>query len=288
MGETGRVSASVRVPPPTVGAPSNTSTPTPARARVIAAAKPLGPAPTTRHRRAPWTDVTGGPVGRRGKASGLTGELGLGFDLDQPARVEQGGDHHHGGGRPDGAEELAVHRADGVRMLDRGDEHARPHHVGPRGAGFAEGLLDDVETAASLGAGVGRAFPIGEDGSGTRDQDPVPDPYGPAETDGGLEGRPRTDQLASDHASDPDTLRAGGAPGLPSPGWPGTAGRPRPNRIVRGHGAAASQESARAGAALAFVALALAFAGCGSSAPSASSSAATHHTKSTGPRPRRL
>ena len=43
----GRVSSAERVPPPTVSAPSTTSTERPAWARVMAAARPLGPAPTT-------------------------------------------------------------------------------------------------------------------------------------------------------------------------------------------------------------------------------------------------
>ena len=43
----GRVSSAVRVPPPGVSAASYTRTERPARARVMAAARPLGPAPTT-------------------------------------------------------------------------------------------------------------------------------------------------------------------------------------------------------------------------------------------------
>ena len=43
----GSVSSAVRVPPPAVGAASYTRTERPARASVMAAARPLGPAPTT-------------------------------------------------------------------------------------------------------------------------------------------------------------------------------------------------------------------------------------------------
>src|SRR5947209_2664266 len=43
----GKVSAAERLPPPTVSRPSTRSTRCPAWARVIAAASPLGPAPTT-------------------------------------------------------------------------------------------------------------------------------------------------------------------------------------------------------------------------------------------------
>src|SRR5262249_38092818 len=43
----GRVSSAERVPPPSLEAASSTRTERPARARVMAAARPLGPAPTT-------------------------------------------------------------------------------------------------------------------------------------------------------------------------------------------------------------------------------------------------
>ena len=43
----GRVSSALRIPPPTVGCASYTTTERPARARVIAAASPFGPDPTT-------------------------------------------------------------------------------------------------------------------------------------------------------------------------------------------------------------------------------------------------
>jgi len=43
----GRVSSAERLPPPIVSAPSMTLTATPASARVIAAASPFGPEPTT-------------------------------------------------------------------------------------------------------------------------------------------------------------------------------------------------------------------------------------------------
>lgn len=43
----GKVSAAERAPPPGSGCASRTSTLRPARARTIAAASPLGPAPTT-------------------------------------------------------------------------------------------------------------------------------------------------------------------------------------------------------------------------------------------------
>ena len=43
----GSVSSAVRAPPPMVSAPSSTSTERPASAHVMAAASPLGPAPTT-------------------------------------------------------------------------------------------------------------------------------------------------------------------------------------------------------------------------------------------------
>ena len=115
-------------------------------------------------------------------------ELRLGFDLDQPARVEQGGHDDHGGGGPDGAEELAVHRTDGVGMLGRRHVHACAHDVVQRRAGLAQGAPHDLEAAAGLGPGVVRALPVGKTGPVPETRTPVADPDGPAEADGGLEG----------------------------------------------------------------------------------------------------
>ncbi len=60
----GRVSSSDRHPPPAVASASSTTTESPARASVIAAASPLGPAPTTTasvtDTRAPYPRVPAG------------------------------------------------------------------------------------------------------------------------------------------------------------------------------------------------------------------------------------
>ena len=51
----GRVSSAERAPPPIVSLASSTVTSQPRRARVMAAAKPLGPEPTTTPSRSPPT-----------------------------------------------------------------------------------------------------------------------------------------------------------------------------------------------------------------------------------------
>ena len=56
----GRVSCSVRVPPPTVVAASSTRTERPACSSAIAAASPLGPAPTTIASQLPALSVAAG------------------------------------------------------------------------------------------------------------------------------------------------------------------------------------------------------------------------------------
>ncbi len=54
----GSVSSSVRVPPPGVEAASKTVTSHPARASVMAATNPFGPAPTTTADRPPWSNIS--------------------------------------------------------------------------------------------------------------------------------------------------------------------------------------------------------------------------------------
>ena len=61
----GSVSSTDRVPPPTVPAASTSRTERPACARVMAAARPLGPAPTTMASRVPLWDIVPPAVMKR-------------------------------------------------------------------------------------------------------------------------------------------------------------------------------------------------------------------------------
>src|ERR1700704_2433436 len=85
----GRVSASDRVPPPMIASASRTRTDLPAAARTMAAASPLGPAPTTiastRPPPCPPPEGEGNICGRSAKID--DGALRGGFDRNGVAAV---------------------------------------------------------------------------------------------------------------------------------------------------------------------------------------------------------
>jgi hypothetical protein len=73
-----------------------------------------------------------GPAGapRRARRVGaVSGHLSLDLDLDAPARVEQAGDDHHRGGRPDRLEVRVVRAAHGLPVGRVEQVHARAHDV---------------------------------------------------------------------------------------------------------------------------------------------------------------
>src|SRR5256885_1806876 len=86
------------------------------------------------------------------------------YHLDLPALVEEGFDHDHGRGWPRVAHHLVVRPADGVAMGGVSHEHARTHHVFHRGAGFAKGGRDDLETPHCLDIRIGIHRAVGPDG----------------------------------------------------------------------------------------------------------------------------
>ena len=88
-------------------------------------------------------------------------------------------------------EKLAVHGADGLGVLGRGDVHPGPHHVVERGPRLGQCRSDDVEAPAGLSLGAVRtaATRLHRDRACARDEDTIRHPEGAAEADGGLEGR---------------------------------------------------------------------------------------------------
>ena len=102
-------------------------------------------------------------------------DLGLGLDLHAPARVEQGGHHHHGRRGARVGERLPVRRRDAGRIGRVGEVYPRAHDVLERGARLGEGAGDDLEAARRLGEGIGVDRAVGLDRRTTRDIDPVAD-----------------------------------------------------------------------------------------------------------------
>ena len=136
----GRVSASVRVPPPR-WAHLRTPRPDARPGQGDRRRQPVGTrpdhdgidglhAPTLRDRSGTARKRRLSPMGRARPR----------LRPRPPSGVEQSGDDDHRGGGTDLVEELAVHRANGVRVLDCRHVHPRPHDVGPRRAGLAQPL----------------------------------------------------------------------------------------------------------------------------------------------------
>jgi hypothetical protein len=86
----------------------------------------------------------------------VTGEDGLGLDLDQPGGVEQGRHDHRGRGRADLAEDLAVRAGDLLPEPGVGEVHPGADHVLIAGAGLRERLADQVQADPGLLVGAFR------------------------------------------------------------------------------------------------------------------------------------
>src|SRR5258708_38868896 len=78
----------------------------------------------------------------------------VGFDFYTPFWVEQGGDHDHGGGGTDEAEELAVDAAGGLPVFSVGEVHAGAVDVLDGAARVLEGCGDEGEALVGLFGGV--------------------------------------------------------------------------------------------------------------------------------------
>jgi AcrR family transcriptional regulator len=76
---------------------------------------------------------------------------GLGFDLDQPGRIEQAGDYHRGRHRADRGEDLTMRAGDLRPVLRAGEEDASPDHVLQARARLHQRLADQVQAQHGLG-----------------------------------------------------------------------------------------------------------------------------------------
>ena len=81
---------------------------------------------------------------------------GLGFDLDQPGRIEQSGHDHGGRGGADVGEDLAVRPGDLVPVGGVGDIYAGPDDVLEAAARVGQGFADEVQAQLGLGVSPGR------------------------------------------------------------------------------------------------------------------------------------
>src|SRR5258708_19816012 len=108
----------------------------------------------------------------------------VGFDFYTPFWVEQGGDHDHGGGGTDEAEELAVDAAGGLPVLSVGEVHAGAVDVLDGAAGVLERGGDEGEALFCLLGDVGF---VGAHGAGAGDVDLVAHADGSGEANHRLE-----------------------------------------------------------------------------------------------------
>jgi hypothetical protein len=86
----------------------------------------------------------------------VTGEGGLGLDLDQPGGVEQARHDYRGRGRADLAEDLAVRPGDLLPVPGVGEVHPGTDHVLIAGAGLRERLPDQIQAEPGLIVGARR------------------------------------------------------------------------------------------------------------------------------------
>jgi len=108
----------------------------------------------------------------------------VGLDLDHGGIVDQAGDLHHGQGRPDLIEKLAVNLSAVPPLLDIGPEDPGPDHV----RGFTSQGLDrgddELERPAGLSLDVRGKSTIRLDTDGPSDGDQIPCPDRPGIADG--------------------------------------------------------------------------------------------------------
>jgi hypothetical protein len=113
-------------------------------------------------------------------------DLGIGFNLNAPGRVEKSGDDDHRGSGTDEGEELAVNLGGGLPVRGMGEVDAGAVDVLDGAARLFEGGGDKGEALVGLLEDIGC---VGADGAGAGDVDLVADADSSGETDDGLEGR---------------------------------------------------------------------------------------------------
>ena len=107
------------------------------------------------------------------------------FDFYSPVWIEEGGDHDHGGGGPNQAEELAVNATGGLPVFRASEVHTSAIDMLDGAAALFKSCLDDGEALVRLCGDV--AF-IAADRAGAGDVDVIADAYSPGESDDRLEG----------------------------------------------------------------------------------------------------
>ena len=113
----------------------------------------------------------------------LLGDAGVGFDLDAPGGVEQGGDDDHGGGGADEREEFAVDPPGDFPVLGVGEIDACAVDVLDGAAGVFERGGDEAKALRCL---FGDICVVGTYGAGSGDVDFVANADGSGEADDGL------------------------------------------------------------------------------------------------------
>jgi hypothetical protein len=111
----------------------------------------------------------------------------LGFDLDEPAGIEQPSGEKRRVRRADVSEDLSVSTADALEVLGAHQVDTGADDVRERRARLLEGGADDLEAAPGLAVGVlGRIGAVGHDGRGPGHVDVLADPDGAGKADNGL------------------------------------------------------------------------------------------------------
>jgi hypothetical protein len=111
---------------------------------------------------------------------------GVYLDLDEPAVIEEPLDDDEPCGRPDCAEDLAVHPRDSVTVSRIDEEHACSHHVSKRRAALAKRFADDLQAPSRLYTHVGIYVTVRPDRGSCGNENEMPVAHGPAEADGRL------------------------------------------------------------------------------------------------------
>ena len=110
--------------------------------------------------------------------------------LHLPPVVDEAGHEHHRARRPDLAEDLAVHRRDGVDDVVVGDEVARTNDVLRTAAELGERAERDLPAATGLRGRVETDVAVGVDRGGARDGDVLADADSAGEPHAALVRRP--------------------------------------------------------------------------------------------------
>jgi len=128
----------------------------------------------------------------------LVRNASVGFDFYAPFGVEQRGDHDHGGGGTDEAEELAVDAAGRLPVCGVGEVHAGAVDVLDGTAGVLERGGDESEALVGLFGDVGLICAYR---AGAGDVDVIADADSAGEADDRLEGAGAGDVPAVGHIS---------------------------------------------------------------------------------------